>query len=80
MKVLYLEWQNFKNMNCFTNIFSEWKQNRITLLTVNYSPHYTEKQMKGKAKILFILKDVKSRLNFFNISNKNSVLEKRAIK
>lgn len=36
--------------------------------------------MKGKAKILFILKDVKSRLNFFNISNKNSVLEKRAIK
>ena len=40
MKVLYLEWQNFKNMNCF----------RITLLTVNYSPHYTEKQMKGKAK------------------------------
>lgn len=70
MKVLYLEWQNFKNMNCF----------RITLLTVNYSPHYTEKQMKGKAKILFILKDVKSRLKFFKISNKNSALEKRAIK
>lgn len=36
--------------------------------------------MKGKAKILFIFKDVKSRLSIFKISNKNSALEKRAIK
>lgn len=36
-------------------------------LTVNYSPHISsnQKQMKGKAKILFILKDAKSRSAFF---------------
>lgn len=52
-------------------------------LTVNYSPHISsnQKQMKGKAKILFILKDAKSRSAFFfNMSNKNGALEKRFIK
>ena len=50
---------------------------------MNYS-HYTEKQMKGKAKILFILKDVKSRLNFLICQVKSAPwkqeLLKRAIK
>ena len=38
MNILYVEGQNFKNMTCFRNIFSERKQNQITLLTVNYFP------------------------------------------